>query len=331
MINNLGLEMKYSIIIPVYNGEKYIRNCINSILLSKFDQNFEIIVVDDASNDHSYEIAREFELQVIRLKKNQGPSNARNVGALHAKGDILIFIDCDIELFPVTLQQIDDFLNVNSKFVCVSCNYEPNCKMKDAISVYKHLYMCYSIIHHPVSVSWVFTSVLAIYKNIYNEIGGFNSTIRTNEDDLMGRDLIQKGYKLGFGNQIFVNHLHCYSLFSFFREEYHRSKTLMVFKFTTVVRKIKMMKNNNSSSMIISILFFPFLLLSFFLIPINPIIPIISILIFYLINLRFLLFCCTKKDIFYMLKSALVIPIDCGFCTCGIAMGIFKILKGYRI
>lgn len=99
--------IQLSVIIPMYNVEKYIHKCINSVVqnnLKKHD--FEIIIVDDESPDNSLsiatEIAKEFDNIKIISQKNKGLGGARNTGIQNAKGKYLLFLDSD------------DFYNLNS-------------------------------------------------------------------------------------------------------------------------------------------------------------------------------------------------------------------------
>lgn len=87
-----------SIIIPVFNAEKYLSNCLKSILNQTYN-NFEIIIINDGSTDKSLEICKEFSDQDSRIKlinnQNNGPSIARNIGLRNAKGKYVSFIDSD--------------------------------------------------------------------------------------------------------------------------------------------------------------------------------------------------------------------------------------------
>lgn len=86
-----------SIIMPVYNTDVYIAEAINSVLNQSYD-NIELIIVDDASTDNSSKIIESFEsnkIRYIKLEKNTGAANARNVGIEAAKGKIICFIDSD--------------------------------------------------------------------------------------------------------------------------------------------------------------------------------------------------------------------------------------------
>ena len=90
--------MLISVIVPIYNVEKYLRRCINSILAQTY-QKFELILVDDGSPDNSGKICDEYanidDRIVVIHKKNGGLSDARNAGLDVAKGDYVIFIDSD--------------------------------------------------------------------------------------------------------------------------------------------------------------------------------------------------------------------------------------------
>ncbi len=87
-----------SIIIPVYNAGKYIRQCIESVLCQSM-RNIEIICVNDGSTDNSLEILKEYQQKDSRMmvidQKNQGAGVARNNGMRHASGEYLLFLDAD--------------------------------------------------------------------------------------------------------------------------------------------------------------------------------------------------------------------------------------------
>lgn len=89
---------KVSVVVPVYNTEKYLRECIDSVLKQSF-KDFEIVIVDDGSKDGSPQICDQYaeidtRIKVIH-KKNEGLSMARNDGLAHAKGEYVCFLDSD--------------------------------------------------------------------------------------------------------------------------------------------------------------------------------------------------------------------------------------------
>jgi len=103
--------MQLSVIIPVYNVEKYVARAIESVLHNDFDQNqYEIIVVDDESPDDSVAIVNEFvkkhrHIRVIS-QANKGLGGARNTGILNATGKYLLFLDADDWYLPHTVNHL---------------------------------------------------------------------------------------------------------------------------------------------------------------------------------------------------------------------------------
>lgn len=88
---------KVSVIIPLYNEENYIKECIMSVLNQSYD-NLEIIVVDDKSTDNSLMMVNKIKdrrIKIIELEKNKGVANARNKGIEIASGDYICFLDSD--------------------------------------------------------------------------------------------------------------------------------------------------------------------------------------------------------------------------------------------
>lgn len=87
-----------SVIIPIYNAEKYLDRCINSILMQEY-KNYELILVDDGSSDNSYCICEFYHQKDIRIKiqkqVNLGASSARNRGLSVAQGEYICFVDSD--------------------------------------------------------------------------------------------------------------------------------------------------------------------------------------------------------------------------------------------
>lgn len=106
-----------SIIVPIYNGEKYLNRCIDSILLQTLED-FELVLVNDGSNDGSLPICDEYAAKDMRIKvinqANSGVSMARNNGVDTAKGDYICFIDCDDWVDPCYLQLLYNNLKESS-------------------------------------------------------------------------------------------------------------------------------------------------------------------------------------------------------------------------
>ena len=103
-----------SVIVPVYNSEKYLHRCIDSIL-SQTHTDFELLLINDGSTDNSGIICDEYAAKDSRIrvfhKSNGGVSSARNLGLDHAKGKYISFVDSDDETYPNYLSVL--FQNIN--------------------------------------------------------------------------------------------------------------------------------------------------------------------------------------------------------------------------
>lgn len=91
------MKHKFSLIIPAYNVEKYIKKCLDSVLNQTYN-NYEIIIINDGSTDNTSKILESYKsnkkIKIIN-QENKGLSNARNTGVSNAKGDYILFIDSD--------------------------------------------------------------------------------------------------------------------------------------------------------------------------------------------------------------------------------------------
>ena len=115
-----------SIIVPVYNVEKYISRCIESLVRQSY-KNIEIVLVDDGSTDSSGNICEEYSrcdnrIQVIH-KKNGGQGSARNVGLKHSKGEYISFLDSDDYYELTAIEEL--LMGMKEKDLDISsCNYQ---------------------------------------------------------------------------------------------------------------------------------------------------------------------------------------------------------------
>jgi Glycosyltransferases involved in cell wall biogenesis len=123
---------KVSVIIPVFNAEKYVLNCVDSLLNQSLKE-MEFVFVDDCSSDNSIEViknyikgnGREENFIFLKTEKNSGPGVARNVGILESSGRYIAFMDCDDtveatmyeELYKEAEESFADICNCNAKYI----------------------------------------------------------------------------------------------------------------------------------------------------------------------------------------------------------------------
>lgn len=118
-----------SIIVPVYNAEEYLDNCIQSIINQTF-QDWELILVDDGSIDHSGEMCERYAAKdsriIVKHQKNQGQSVARNIGLDIATGAYITFVDSDDEIssnsYKINIEILQD--NCEIDFLQYPTSYE---------------------------------------------------------------------------------------------------------------------------------------------------------------------------------------------------------------
>lgn len=110
----------FSVIVPVYNAEKYVENSLRSIFSQAMPiSTYEVLVVDDCSTDSTLDVVRQLQteypvsLRILRTEENSGPGIARNLGLNEASGEWIVFMDSDDRLSPDTLKTLYNYIKTN--------------------------------------------------------------------------------------------------------------------------------------------------------------------------------------------------------------------------
>ena len=108
---------KISVIIPVYNTEKYLRRCFDSVIAQDY-KNLEIVIINDGSEDNSEQIINEYKKKYPELisyykKENSGVADTRNFGIEKAQGDYIMFLDSDDYIDRALLKTLEEYVNKN--------------------------------------------------------------------------------------------------------------------------------------------------------------------------------------------------------------------------
>lgn len=213
MIENEPIPPQVSVIIPLYNKALYIKRTIDSILAQTF-QNFEIIIVGGKSLDGSEDIVRKYTDSRIRLidEVGKGVSAARNQGVDAAISDLVAFLDADDEWYPDHLETI---LSLKKEFqnagLCVAAH---DMVVDNGVTVRTYLpekgpRLLKSYFSERVDAGihnqFIMTSALAVEKQIFQRIGGFNINMAYGEDiDLYERMSIVT--KIAYSPQVTVKY-----------------------------------------------------------------------------------------------------------------------------
>lgn len=164
-----------SVIVPVYNGERYLDSGLKSIFRQAY-QPLEIIVIDDGSTDHSADIARSYQDIRYIYQPNQGPSAARNNGIDAARGEYIGFLDADDVWMPEKLSIQVDYLNHHPEVGFVYAHR----RMIIEEGVEKPPWYREHLFEND-SPGLIASNLLA-RKKVFEHIGGFNPTYRFGEN-----------------------------------------------------------------------------------------------------------------------------------------------------
>lgn len=217
----MNKEPFVSIIIPVFNGGKYLERCLSSISLSSYGSH-EVIVVDDGSTDPSAEAARSHGAKVFQLSHRSGPAAARNFGSKKACGDILFFIDSDIVIQKGTIARVVRDFNEKPDIAAVFGSYDDSPEEENFFSQYKNLQ--HHFIHQASNSEAVtfWAGCGAIRKEIFDLMDGFDEKKYSRpciEDIELGFRLNRNGYRIFLDKELQVKHLKKWTFTSLLRTD----------------------------------------------------------------------------------------------------------------
>ncbi len=184
-----------SIVIPTYNAVEKLTKLLSSLCASSF-KDYEILVMDDGSTDNTYELAHRFPIRILPTGGRLGPACARNLGAGHAKGDLLLFLDSDVIVEPAGLEEVDRFFKEYPDRSVMIGVYSPEPANRGILPKYKAL-QCFSYYEKmeeiaPISLLWA--AKAAFRTQVFLDAGGFDETFdKPSMEDLeLGRRISKK-------------------------------------------------------------------------------------------------------------------------------------------
>lgn len=213
--------LRLSVVVSSYNCAESLGCCLDALLEGSRIVPDEVIVVDDASTDRSIEVASRPGVRLVRSGTNAGPGATRNLGAAHASGDILVFIDADVAVAPDALGRLTRHFARAPDCAAVIGSYDSAPKARNAISQYRNLLHCYVHNHTPEQVSHFWAGLGAIRVSAFNAVGGFNETEfgRVLEDVELGYRLRDAGYPIHLNRAMQGKHLKRWSIGSMARTD----------------------------------------------------------------------------------------------------------------
>jgi GT2 family glycosyltransferase len=238
-----GARPRVSVVMPVYNAESTLAECLTRLCNSTFPE-FEVVLVDDGSTDQTRAIAANFPVQIVPSGGRVGPAAARNLGAREATGDILFFIDSDVMVRPDTIARLAERFEEGDVDGLVGVQ-AAQMRFHDLPSQYKNLWIRWTYVRQTGDVPLFYTTAAAIRRDAFLKSGGFDEGYATPslEDTAFGQKLADMGIRVRIDAGLEVEHVKRYSLLGLLRTDYLRSVALTRLK----LRAPRDLGRNNTS------------------------------------------------------------------------------------
>jgi glycosyltransferase involved in cell wall biosynthesis len=204
-----------SVIIPYYNALEKLENLLLTLSKSKHAPEYEVIVVDDGSEPalqaQTLPLGKlKKPVRIVRLRVNKGPAIARNRGVNAARGEFVVFLDGDVEVFPDTLSQIARVFTDDPDVVALTGVWVKDQRSKDFFPNFKALRDWSYWINERDKSGYYFlfsTRIAAIKKAVFMRLGGFDETYPAPlVEDIELTYRIARRYAIIFAPQVRVRH-----------------------------------------------------------------------------------------------------------------------------
>jgi glycosyltransferase involved in cell wall biosynthesis len=188
--------MRFTIVTPTFNRADMIQATIKSVLTQTF-KDWELIIVDDGSTDNTDEVMQQFltDTRIKYVKKtNTGQADSLNVGASHASGEFITFLDSDDEAYPNWLQVVNENIKEDTSVICVAAMR----KLLDGRLIKEHICR-WKFFGETIRYKFTCGS-LFLKKHILFDIGGYDPELKCNIQTDLGYRLI--GYLMNTNRKI---------------------------------------------------------------------------------------------------------------------------------
>lgn len=217
------MEPLLSVIIPNRNGSATIGKCLEAALASDY-RRFEVIVVDDCSEDDSAAIISAYPCRLIRLQSRQGAARARNVGALHSGGRVLFFIDADCLVQSDTLARIERAAFAAGPGAVIGGTYTAAPGDMDFFSRFQSIFIRYFENKRSADPDYIASHAMAMHAETFKKSNGFpEEFLPIIEDVCFSHRLRELGYRLMMDPEIEVTHIFNFSLQRSLRNAFRKS------------------------------------------------------------------------------------------------------------
>jgi len=329
-----GAVPEVSVIIPAHNAGSLLPSCLESVFSSE-GVAFEVILVNDASTDDTERIAREFSCRVISLKNNIMSANCRNLGAEHARGEILVFFDADQLMESGTLRAYVDRLKEYPEVDAIVGSLAPDTPMPGFFSKLKNFQHHFTHQTAEREGATLDSGRLAMRRRAFEEIGGFEPAFShaSIEDIALGYRMLRQGRRIRFEPTIQVTHLKSYTLGEMIRSDiFHRAipwTGLMLRE--RVFRNDLNTRSSNVGSVILAWLIPPALIAGLIGWASGWWMAGAAIVLIWFLNRSFLSGCRHQFGWWFATRAALFLPLMYFYHGVGLVAGVFAYLLGASV
>jgi hypothetical protein len=221
-------QQTVSVIVPNYNYEKTLGACLRAVF-AQTHRPYEVIVVDDGSTDRSREIAAGFPCRVVAGAGNKGVSAARNIGAREATGEILFFVDSDVELRADAIANALAVMAADPECGCVHGTYDTRPLFDDGpVEHYRVLHAHWWRRRSVGRVNTAIFALAAVRRSAFLAAGQFHEGLRDAED-VEYSDRLARVTAIRLTDTVVGRHDDCAGFVAMLREQYRRSLPLAAF------------------------------------------------------------------------------------------------------
>jgi glycosyltransferase involved in cell wall biosynthesis len=340
----MNQNLPISIIVPAYNSQETIQECLRSIFSQDYP-NIELIVTDDASKDMTLKKLEEFknetnsvtfpgkrDILIITTLKNHGSAYSRNIGANAATSETLLFIDSDILVPPGAIRAVSETLLTKPEFLAIGAIYSENTRRLNFISDFKNLDLSYRGRLCTERVKYLGSFFIMIKRSVFLQAGGFKETFHgsTTEDIEFGYRVTKDKNLMFINKNISVDHLKKYTLYEMLKTDFNRVTSMM-----RIIKDSegKYKAGEHASLTAIINLFLPGLILLSLLISLKfksflwAIAPVLG---FIVNNSGFLAFLMKRRSVGFMIKSLFVLFIEYLVVSLSIFLSLFVRFKNKK-
>jgi len=322
-----------SVIVPTYNSQDTIEACLKAVRTSEYTD-YELIVVDSASSDSTCSIAERYADTLIRLDERPRRAEARRIAAKRSKGDIIVGVDSDIIVRKKTLSNIAKHLESNDHIDAVTGLLSKEHPNDNFFSQYKNLYMNYIFKKLPDTVTFLFGSIHAIRRRILDL---YDSDMGLGEDTAIGQQLTHYGKRIALIKKLEVMHLKKYTFISFTKNNFlipfYWARLFMQYKGWKQIAKFKTGFAHSSKTQILSLLLAPVIAALLVLGAMDRQMDVLiglTLLLWFLFNVNFLVFLEKEKGFIFAFRSLFVTFFDNIVMMLGILCGLVAAIRHLR-